>query len=75
MRHTDLSFNPVIDFSLHFVCPRCKALPQQKCHGSNGTPPLTSHAERLDIANGYQTSAAFREDSPLSLWRETGPQF
>jgi hypothetical protein len=55
---------PIVDFSLNFVCPACGARPQEKCKLNSGA----SHIQRWDIAYGYQRSAAFCQDSPLSAW-------
>lgn len=62
----------VVDFSLNFVCPTCRARPQEKCARKDGTPLFTSHGERWDIADDYKRSAAFREDSPLLVWTNRG---
>jgi hypothetical protein len=61
-----------VDFSLNFVCPTCKARPQEECTQKSGAPLFTSHGERWDIADDYERSAAFREDSPLSVWMKPG---
>jgi hypothetical protein len=61
-------------FSLNFVCPTCGAQPGEECKQNGGTRGLMSHAQRLDIADGYQCSAAFRAGSPLASLMERSPQ-
>lgn len=41
---------------------------------NSGTPCLTSHVERWNIASGYLRSAAFRKGSPLFESMECWPQ-
>jgi len=58
------------DFSLSFVCPVCRARPQEPCSSKSGVADPASHAERQQIAREYQGSPAFHEGSPLAAWIE-----
>jgi hypothetical protein len=56
---------PIADFSLNFVCPKCRARPKEQCRLSDTTSAYVSHAERWAIASGYLNSIPFCADSPF----------
>jgi hypothetical protein len=51
--------------SLDFVCPVCKAQPQEKCALSTGVARFESHVERKWIAQDHQRKIDLVEDPPL----------
>src|SRR6202167_6587112 len=55
----------IADFSLNFVCPKCRAQPKEQCRVSDGTSPNASHVDRWAIASGYLNSVPFCVDSPF----------
>jgi hypothetical protein len=50
--------------SLDFVCPVCKAQPQEKCALSTGAPRFESHVERKWIARDHQRKVELEEPPP-----------
>jgi hypothetical protein len=48
------------DKSLNFVCPICRAQPQEKCELNSGTPRFESHRERQDTAKDAEAAESLK---------------
>jgi hypothetical protein len=55
------------DFSLDFVCPTCKAQPQEKCVLTAGAPHDASHTERRWIAQEFHRVLKLTEEQPSAM--------
>jgi hypothetical protein len=55
------------DFSLDFVCPTCKAQPQEHCVVKAGAPRIDSHPARRWIAEEFHRALAHTEQQPAAV--------